>query len=126
MKCFLIIFSFFLFSCSEVKPSEPVTAKWEFVTINEGKTKAVDAKLLNKINKKDGANTLEFKNDLSFSSVGSKNNSKGSYTLKNGILTMQYSDLPEPIKFNYSVVENKYLLLNNTEGKQLTWIYKKI
>lgn len=125
MKYCLIILSLFLFSCSEVKTSEPITAKWEFISINEGKLSTVDAKMLNNIKKEKGIGTLEFKNNLSFSSMGSKNNSKGSYTSKNGILTMQYSDLPEPIKFNYSVVENKYLLLNNTEGKPLTWLYKK-
>ena len=125
MKYCLIILSLFLFSCTEIKTSEPITAKWEFISINDGKKNEVDSKMLNNTKKENGTGTLEFKNDLSFSSFGSKNNSRGSYTLKNGILTMQYSDLPEPIKFNYLVVEDKYLLLTNTEGKPLTWLYKK-
>ncbi|KQS92484.1 hypothetical protein [Chryseobacterium sp. Leaf394] len=125
MKYCLIILSLFLFSCTEIKTSEPITAKWEFISINDGKKNEVDSKMLNNTKKENGTGTLEFKNDLSFSSLGSKNNSKGSYTLKNGILMMQYSDLPEPIKFNYSLVEDKYLLLTNTEGKPLTWLYKK-
>lgn len=125
MKFILVILSFFLFSCSETKTSEPITSKWEFISINEGKMNTVDAKMLSNIKKENGTGTLEFKNDLSFSSLGSKNNSQGTYTLKNSTVIMQYSDLPEPIKFNYSVVENKYLLLTNTEGKPLTWLYKK-
>ncbi|MBD8081564.1 hypothetical protein [Chryseobacterium caseinilyticum] len=125
MKLSLFILSFFLFSCSELKTSESITARWEFISINDGKNSEVDSKMLNNTKRENGTGTLEFNNDLSFSSLGSKNNSKGSYILKNGILTMQYSDLPEPIKFNYSVVEDKYLLLTNTEGKPLTWLYKK-
>ncbi|WP_262147455.1 hypothetical protein [Chryseobacterium foetidum] len=125
MKFSLVILSFLLFSCSETKTSEPITSKWEFISINEGKMNTVDAKMLSNIKKENGTGTLEFKNDLSFSSLGSKTNSQGTYTLKNSTVIMQYSDLPEPIKFNYSVVENKYLLLTNIEGKPLTWLYKK-
>lgn len=125
MKFSLVILSFLLFSCSETKTSEPITSKWEFISINEGKMNTVDAKMLSNIKNENGTGTLEFKNDLSFSSLGSKNNSQGTYTLKNSTVIMQYSDLPEPIKFNYSVVENKYLLLTNIEGKPLTWLYKK-
>lgn len=125
MKFCLIILSLFLFSCSEIKTSKPIAAKWEFVSINEGKRSEVDDKMLNNFKKEYGTGTLEFKDDLSFSSLGSKNNNGGTYTLKNSIVVMQYSDLSEPIKFNYSVVKNKYLLLTNTEGKPLTWLYKK-
>ncbi|SFT41943.1 hypothetical protein SAMN05421857_0862 [Chryseobacterium formosense] len=125
MKFYLIIFSLLLMSCSEVKVSEPITAQWEFISINEGDRNKVDDKMLNNINKEYGTGIIEFKQDLSFSSVGSKNNSEGTYTLKNNTLIMQYSNLPEPIKFNYSVIENKYLLLKNIDGKKLTWLYKK-
>ena len=112
-------------SCSEVKVSEPIAAQWKFISINEGDRNKVDEKMLNNINKEYGTGIIEFKKDLSFSSIGSKNNSEGTYTLKNNVLIMQYSNLPEPIKFNYSVIENKYLLLKNIDGKKLTWLYKK-
>lgn len=125
MKFYLIILSFLLISCSKVKTSEPIIAKWQFISINDGKKNEVDAKMLNNIKKEYGEGTLEFKNDLSFSSLGSKNNNEGTYTLKNSTLIMLYSNLSEPIKFNYSIVENKYLLITNTEGKSFTWLYKK-
>jgi len=125
MKFYLIILSLLLFSCSEIKTNEPITAKWEFISINEGKRSEVDDRMLNNFKKEYGTGTLEFKNDLSFSSLGSKNNNAGTYILKNGTVIMQYSNLSEPIKFNYSVVENKYLILTNTDGKPLTWLYKK-
>lgn len=112
-------------SCSEVKQKEPITSQWEFISINEGEKYEVDAKMLNNINKENGTGTLEFKDNLSFSSLGGKNKSAGTYTLKNNTLVMQYSNLPEPIKFNYSVVDKKYLLLRNIDGKKLTWLYKK-
>lgn len=125
MKFYLIILSLLLFSCSEIKTNEPITAKWEFISINEGKRSEVDDRMLNNFKKEYGTGTLEFKNDLSFLSLGSKNNNAGTYILKNGTVIMQYSNLSEPIKFNYSVVENKYLILTNTDGKPLTWLYKK-
>ncbi|MFC7347023.1 hypothetical protein ACFQO9_09880 [Chryseobacterium zhengzhouense] len=125
MKFYLIILCALLMSCSEVKVSEPIAAQWEFISINEGDRNKVDEKMLNNINKEYGTGIIEFKQDLSFSSIGSKNNSEGTYTLKNNVLIMQYSNLPEPIKFNYSVIENKYLLLKNIDGKKLTWLYKK-
>lgn len=125
MNFYLIILSLLLFSCSEIKTNEPITAKWEFISINEGKRSEVDDRMLNNFKKEYGTGTLEFKNDLSFSSLGSKNNNAGTYILKNGTVIMQYSNLSEPIKFNYSVVENKYLILTNTDGKPLTWLYKK-
>ena len=112
-------------SCSEVKQTEPITSQWEFISINEGEKYEVDTKMLNNINKENVTGTLEFKDNLSFSSLGNKNKSEGTYTLKNNTLVMQYSNLPEPIKFNYSVVDKKYLLLRNTDGKKLTWLYKK-
>lgn len=125
MKFYLIILCVLFLSCSEVKKTEPITSRWEFISINEGERNEVDAKMLNNINAEYGTGTLEFKDDLSFSSLGSKNKSEGTYALKNNILVMQYSNLPEPIKFNYSVVDKKYLLLRNTDGKKLTWLYKK-
>lgn len=117
MKFYLIILCALFLSCSEVKQTEPITSQWEFISINEGEKYEVDAKMLNNINKENGTGTLEFKDDLSFLSLGSKNKSAGTYTLKNNTLVMQYSNLPEPIKFNYSVVDKKYLLLRNTDGK---------
>jgi len=125
MKFYLLILCTLFLSCSEVKQTEPITSQWEFISINEGEKYEVDAKMLNNINKEYDTGTLEFKDDLSFSSLGSKNKSEGTYTLKNNTLVMQYSNLPEPIKFNYSVVDKKYLLLRNTDGKKLTWLYKK-
>ncbi|WP_175622300.1 hypothetical protein [Chryseobacterium schmidteae] len=108
-----------------MKKTEPITSRWEFISINEGERNEVDAKMLNNTKKEYGTGTLEFKDDLSFLSLGSKNKNEGTYALKNNTLVMQYSNLPEPIKFNYSVVDKKYLLLRNTDGKKLTWLYKK-
>lgn len=125
MKFYLLILCALFLSCSKVKTTTPITSRWEFISINEGERNEVDAKMLNNIKEEYGTGTLEFKEDLSFSSFGSKNKSKGTYTLKNNILVMQYSNLPEPIEFNYSVVEKKYLLLKNIDGKKLTWLYKK-
>lgn len=125
MKFYLLILCTLFLSCSEVKQTEPITSQWEFISINEGEKYEVDAKMLNNINKENGTGTLEFKDDLSFLSLGSKNKSDGTYTLKDNTLIMQYSNLPEPIKFNYSVVDKKYLLLRNIDGKKLTWLYKK-
>ncbi|SIQ09015.1 hypothetical protein [Chryseobacterium indoltheticum] len=125
MKFYLLILCTLFLSCSEVKQKEPITSQWEFISINEGEKYEVDAKMLNNINKENGTGTLEFKDNLSFSSLGGKNKSAGTYTLKNNTLVMQYSNLPEPIKFNYSVVDKKYLLLRNIDGKKLTWLYKK-
>lgn len=125
MKFYLLILCSLFLSCSEVKKTEPITSRWEFISINEGERSKVDAKMLNNISEEYGTGTLEFKDDLSFLSLGSKNKNEGTYTLKNNILVMQYSSLPEPIKFNYSVVDKKYLLLRNTDGKKLTWLYKK-
>lgn len=125
MKFYLLILCTLFLSCSEVKQTEPITSQWEFISINEGERYEVDAKILNNINEEYGTGTLEFKDDLSFLSLGSKNKSDGTYALKNNTLVMQYSNLPEPIKFNYSVVDKKYLLLRNTDGKKLTWLYKK-
>ncbi|MCD1117160.1 hypothetical protein [Chryseobacterium turcicum] len=125
MKFYLLILCTLFLSCSKVKETTPITSRWEFISINEGERNEVDAKMLNNIKEEYGTGTLEFKDDLSFSSLGSKNKSEGTYTLKNNILVMQYSNLPEPIEFNYSVVEKKYLLLKNIDGKKLTWLYKK-
>ncbi|WP_123884926.1 hypothetical protein [Chryseobacterium indoltheticum] len=125
MKFYLLILCTLFLSCSEVKQTEPITSQWEFISINEGEKYEVDAKMLNNSNEENGTGTLEFKDNLSFSSLGGKNKSAGTYTLKNNTLVMQYSNLPEPIKFNYSVVDKKYLLLRNIDGKKLTWLYKK-
>ncbi|KUJ53130.1 hypothetical protein [Chryseobacterium sp. JAH] len=108
-----------------MKTNKQITAKWQFISINDGKRRIVDDKMLNNFKKEYGTGTLEFKNDLSFSSLGSKNNNGGTYSLKDSTVIMQYSDLSESIKFNYSIVENKYLLLTNNEGKPHTWLYKK-